>query len=494
MKPGLTSTTIRRLTYCALGAGLVLVALSIGLDDQQRTVAYPALAVILVLATLVAVLSGRDHAIPYFDIGVVCTFVTAVYLAFPPLAFLLSGLEWTVLSDGRLLRYQVSPPEFSAITWWGALYIFSLASTYSVTRQRPAADFTVRLREPSKAAIVGLVFFFALVLIYSQMLQSVLGVNLNPTYGSEDLTIDSESVPLLLQQITDKVLGIGVVLQFGLILLLVNRAHNHVFRWTLYIWAGALTVTLLTTFGARSQLAFFLLAWLLAHERLRPRFGVPKAVVFGILLVLALLFYGFARDMRDASVEPHLIFSAITDFQALYGTTYEVMRIRDTVASADLPLTLYLADFFRLFPQQILPFEKVDPAGWYLDTAGLRGLGGYNFGVLSEAAIGLGAIELVARGMVLGFLLGYIHNWYVKRAAGFWPTLFYLWLCVLSYYTFRASTFYLLTHALYVFLPAYLLVTIASSVLTWKQRTLKSGQRDNGAGLTFPVSEKLHKG
>ena len=85
---------------------------------------------------------------------------------------------------------------------------------------------------------------------------------------------------------------------------------------------------------------------------------------------------------------------------------------------------------------------------------------GVMFGVMAQAAIGWGWIELILRGAVLGLLFALLHRWYVRQAAQFWPTLFYLFLAVWTYYTFRATTFRFVYFVIYQFLPVMVAVKL----------------------------------
>jgi hypothetical protein len=116
-----------------------------------------------------------------------------------------------------------------------------------------------------------------------------------------------------------------------------------------------------------------------------------------------------------------------------------------------------------LVPSQILPITKADPCVGYpvVDGIGV----GCVLSVISQAVIGFDRIELVVRGLVLGLLFALIHRWYARRQDGYWPTVFYLCLCIWCYYTFRGSTFYFAYYVLYRFLPLVIGVRIMQLVV-----------------------------
>src|SRR5262249_15382172 len=123
------------------------------------------------------------------------------------------------------------------------------------------------------------------------------------------------------------------------------------------------------------------------------------------------------------------------EFQALFGTAYDLYRRKNEGSLGPVPWQIYFSELYMVIPGQLLPFEKWDAAEWYLEVIGLRNLNvGYMFGVMSQVVIGLDWVELAVRGVLLGWIFAWMHRWYVRHASEFWAALFYLFLCVWSYY------------------------------------------------------------
>jgi hypothetical protein len=136
-----------------------------------------------------------------------------------------------------------------------------------------------------------------------------------------------------------------------------------------------------------------------------------------------------------------------------------------------VPWQIYVSDLYLIIPSQLLPFEKWDPAEWYLDVIGARGTGvGFMFGVMAQAVLGLDWAELVARGALLGHVSALLHRWYVRRARRFWPTLLYLFVGIWAYYTVRATSFYLVHFVVYQFGSVMAGVALLSAALRWRRR------------------------
>jgi len=447
------------------GSGILLLAAVAVyyLEPEQRVVVIPICVLLTIAVALMALLWKRDGSPPYFDLGLFCVVVTGVYLTYPLVAFLFSGLVWTELSDNRLAVYSPTPSEFAIIGWWGVVYLASLATTYAVVRRCPAANLRSKFLPPKKGTIIAMAVLFILAFLFAQTMQVMFGVDANPTYGPEGAPVSN--APLFVQQILGKIYGASVILQFGLILLLVRRSGLLICRWTLWIWAALQVASVLLIFGARSQAVFFLVAWLLAQQRLRMPLRPLIFLIISLSILGGALVYGLVRGLGSQADTVQAVFSATGEFQSVYGTAYNLIYLRDTGGLPQIPWHMYIADLLRLFPQQLLPFNKVDPSEWYLDLIGQRGTGvGFTFGVLSEAAVGFGPVELALRGVALGYIFGKIHNWYSRNASAFWPTLFYLWFCVRSYYTYRVSTFYLVGEFVLTYIPVYLLVRTMGQV------------------------------
>jgi hypothetical protein len=120
--------------------------------------------------------------------------------------------------------------------------------------------------------------------------------------------------------------------------------------------------------------------------------------------------------------------------------------------------------------------EKLEPSEWYLDVRGLGNRTGYMFGVIAQSVIGFGLWELALRGIVIGLLFAWAQRWYTRRSSRFLPTLIYVWLCVWSFYTFRASTFYLLAPIIYRLLPAVALIYVGARLAGRLRRVAAHGR------------------
>ncbi len=87
------------------------------------------------------------------------------------------------------------------------------------------------------------------------------------------------------------------------------------------------------------------------------------------------------------------------------------------------------------------------------------------WGVISQSIVGLDWIELALRGALLGYILARFHRWYLKHQSEFLGTLFYMFLCLKVYYTFRDTTFSLLANFVWEVIPFYIFLGIGVAIL-----------------------------
>ncbi|MEI8247276.1 MAG: hypothetical protein WCI51_15695 [Lentisphaerota bacterium] len=225
--------------------------------------------------------------------------------------------------------------------------------------------------------------------------------------------------------------------------------------------------------GSRTSLVLFLISAALLYHRMIKPFSMKFLSISGAALFVFFIFMGLYRTYTDlSSLQMDLsqvggsIFSGSNEFQALLGTAYDVLQRK--AEGAVLPWYLYINDFITIMPpQQLMPFEKISASEWYLRELGISGTGqGFMWGVITQSIAGLDWLELPVRGAILGYILACLHRWYLKHQSGFLETLFYVYLCINIYYTFRDTTFSVLANIAWEFIPFYILFKAGVAVLS----------------------------
>ena len=468
----------RHTAVLALPITTASVIVLLALPGEPRAVALPALAIVNVAIWFLAVLWNRDRELPLFELGTICVAFTALYAAYPLIAYMLADGLWTAASDRRLRVWAPDMRELGRYSWGSVAYIAGLASVYLVVRGRATAA-GVRPHRLSATGSMVVIWLFLLLLTYFASLWVWFGVTYNPSYQDVELgqVGVARDLPYVLQQISHNARGILSILKLCALAFLMHRWSSMPARMVLIAWLVAEIVATVFRMGARTEVVVLLLAAVLLYHRIVRPLGLNVIAFAAPALVCAALLFGFTRDfMRGGS--PGVTgsyWAAANEFQILLGTGFDLHKRREAGMLESPPWQVYAADALRLVPSQALGVQKIEPSDWYLEQLGVTTPGvGMMFGVMGQAAIGYGPIELLFRGSILGLLFALVHRVYARRARGFWATMLYLYLCLWSYYTIRASSFYFVYVIVYRFLPTMLFVIVATDLIRRAARSSPS--------------------
>ncbi len=449
-------------TYLLLFSAIAINLLTF--SSGQLVIAAPVVSILIIVYIATRVITRRDGYLPFVDIGMFTVGVTTLYVIYPAIMFIISNAELSVLSDARLYAYEPSPQQLSRVLWWGFWYISSLTISYCYFRRRSSFVSDIPVLLPRRTEMLAIVFLFLAIKLYIILVQILFGVNLKPSYAY--LEVGANALPLIVQQLTTKIMGFQIVIDVCIILILVSKFHIKSYRYLLIAWISLVLVDTLITLGSRSGAAILLLTWFIAHQRLRASVNYVKTLIISVLFLIAILTYGILREGATGVDTFKLIFTMSNEFQSLFTTAFDLIQRRESGLLPSIPWEFYFADLLRIIPQQLLPFDKIDQSEWYLELIGLRGTGqGYMFGVLSEGAVGFGVGEVAARGIVLGMILGKFHTWYHRNRSNYWATVLYVWSFIVVYYTYRAGTFYVLIFYLTFFLPTFVIAKTLKQLL-----------------------------
>jgi hypothetical protein len=464
---------------------LVVSALSLPLfNSEQRLVMLPFLVIANVAFYFVMSLwvQGDEEPVPLFEIGIVYCAVLTVYSLVPLLNYLSAGMTWTKSSDSRLLFYNTPPAEVGRFAWHYAVYFLSFAAAYLWTRDKAGSQKRVAVISDSPPLAVVVLPLFA-ILVYFYVLHVFWGIDPSPNYSEiNDNLLKLKRLPLLVVQVTSHLRGMLLIFKLALLILIFLRWEAKRWRIVLGLWLVLETVYTILNMGARFETALLLLSALLFYHRLVKPVRLSRAFIVGVLFIAGFQIMGMARSYftRGERAAPPLtlrtIASATNEFQTLFATAYDLDRMKQAGRLKDMPAQLYASDFLMPVPQQLLSFRKIEPSRWYLEIKGIDDRTGYMFGVIGQSVIGFGLWELALRGALVGILFAWAARWYTSRSSRFLPTLVYVWLCVWTYYTFRASTFYLLTPIIYRLLPVVALIYFAPRLTRRLRRGNDQGQ------------------
>jgi hypothetical protein len=371
-----------------------------------------------------------------------CVFFTTLYTVIPLLNFYLGGFEFGVLSDGRLQWLAPSADELGLFFVNHIVYLAALASSYVMFRRDNRLLPRIGVEPPRARTVKVIVIGFLALTTYFAALRYLLDIGFRSGYGEEQYI---SAGPLWLAQINGKVAEINFVFQSTVLAILVFRKNDIRARLLLLLLIAWNILTAFTQPGSRGELMSLLLLTFLFWNKFH---GVPWRFNFVFLQTafFSFMFLGLLRSFLDfqnltsALDSFETLMSATNEFQAMLGTAYHVYEmLKDGVTP---PFALAFNDVTPMLPpQQLWPFAKLSGAEWYLIQIGQQGRGiGFMWGVVTQSLIGFGLIELVIRGIVLGWFLAQIHSWYQRRYTKFLPAVLYAVLCFATYWTFRDTT------------------------------------------------------
>lgn len=464
---------------CTLGWAAVLAA-----PDEALAVVLPMLAVLAVAGGAVIALWDRRGGGPsLFEIGTVYVAVVSLYALFPLLAFLVNGLRYTPFSHGRLFAIQPTPRDIGVIAWYYVVHLTAFVLVYVLVRgdRAGAGVRPIRVSRPTLLTVLFLYlavegFFFFLRLSFDLT---------SSTYVESYLV--SQRLPLVLAQLMNHLLGIKFTLQLMFLAALFTNYRRC--RLVIAGWLVGLVAATFVQLGSRTELMLLLMAAALMYHRLVRPIRVSIVVVMGLAALVMFNWLGTLRAGHldsPAAGEVNPIFGYSSEFEVIFANAFELNRLVVSGDVPDIPASMYFAELLTLIPQQLSPVIKVDPAVWYVNTFypdyAATG-GGLAFGTIAQSVLGGGWIELVARGAMLGLLLGLVHRYWVRRRTSVWAFTFYVWATVLVYQSFRHVTFSLLALFVYRFLPVWLLVMALSAIWMKTPSSRGRGRFERGASV-----------
>lgn len=450
----------------AIGFLLAVTATILIFRDLQAS----GLALIVLMNFVFFVMAWRaayGGRISYLDPGIIFATVVMVYLVVPLLTTAALNYNFGLAQDGRLSAIALTDDLFSTTVANANFILAGFGAGYILVRapRMPA----LRTTSPETPAALWIMLGVAAAVQAGLAFAGRGGDN----YGDEYLLV--QSLPVAVIQLLNVISNVLYVALFGLIAEYTRRGR---FSIVAMLVAGGLAFFILTT-GARTPLVLILLAGIVCWDHLHKRI---KPLTIGILFTLMILGFLALGAMRGGSDSVATAFSQ-SEFMAVFVTALDIRQVHLTNSSLDMNATLLIGDLLRLVPQQLLPFEKVDPASWYVSTFyptyAAQG-GGFAFGMLAETALTGGGGWAVVRGLALGGTLGGALNLLTRRDS-IWPYIIYLWLITSIYQSFRDTTFTLIGRFMFQLGPALLLC--AAVVLLLRS----SAGRPVGGGSIPPI-------
>lgn len=451
--------------------GVLATASFAAVGPDTRYVIAPVIATLVIAILFWWMLSNRRGEVPIADPGSLTVLAIVFYTIIPPLQFFLSGFEHTILSALPLYERAPTPGEFGGFTWWYVVYLLGFTMGYLFTDSKTGLE-RVYPNPPDLGTVRSFVLLFIVLSVFMFTIELLYGINMYGVYDADRMYDSYDTylqMPLFFRQFYGIIghNGILFIVKLGLLLTIFLNWQKKAYRYVLITCLLLILIKNILWMGARTELVLIFLASGIMYHRFVKPLQLKLILASGTILFAGMMTIGVMRGeanlganlerSRTMFSESEIVFSMNTEFQSLFGGNYDLLKMKQEGALGDVPIQFLLFDLFMIIPQQVLPFEKLDVQKWYVDQSNYSGY--FMFNPISQAIIGFGWVELILRGLFLGFLFAKIRAWYIKRSSSFWVTLLYFYLIIISYSTIRSTAIYLLlVSILYRFIPLYFLI------------------------------------
>lgn len=410
-------------------------------------------ATITLAASVIFVLLWRMQfrgRLSFADPGIFFIAIICLYTAIPLLTFEYYDYSFGRYTDPRLYHIQLDQSLLADVWLCASLAMAGFGAAYLALR-KPRM---LRLDHVPRGAVGAL--WIGLFLAVAVNVIAYLGRG-GGSYEDEYLFF--RDMPVWVMQIVNILSITFQVAAYGLFAYYISQRR---FLFAFVLLLGCL-VFFIATSEARTMLLLLSGGFFILRDHLLKRFSPTILAVVAIVGLLTFLFLGFIREGNLAISDA----AGRNEFVAVFVTALDIQQIYITGGAVDMNLNLLVGDLFRLVPQQLLSFDKIDPATWYVSNFYpyfAESGGGLAFGMVSEAVLSGGGFSALARGALLGTLVSFSFN-FLTRKSSIWRLIIYVWLFINLYQCFRDTTFTLIGRFLFQFAPGLLLIYVLSQLL-----------------------------
>jgi hypothetical protein len=431
------------------------------------------LSIALLISTLFYWVLWRRcrRVVPWFELGAVYVAALTLYTVYPLLGFLAIGGRYAITNDIRLYLSQPSADQVSAIAW---LYVFHLGAfvvAYLVVRGRLPL-----IKRPLRVPSLGVFIAVGALYLIIQGFTIFVGLFYDTSASTYlETYLVYRRLPLILAQAFNHLNGMKHALAMVLLAALFSRYPRT--RSVIIWWIVVTALITVTRLASRTDLVLLILGSAMMYQLIVRPLSLRFVLAIAFVGLTGFIAFGVLRNatlpVGHSRFNP---FEYASEFEILMGNALDLAQKQSTGSLGVLPDGFHWADLTGLVPQQLAPFQKVDPADWYVNTfypAYAAAGGGLAFGTIAEAVLTGGWVSAAARGAALGFCFAEIHRFYMRHSSHYWVLAFYVWLATLSYQSFRNRTFVLLLLFVYRFLPVMITVKVLVTVLNRAARQFK---------------------
>jgi len=439
------------------------------------------MALLLLVACLIAALPlltvgvmriRNVGAISPVELGIMFASIAAAYGLIPLIGYMLTDFSFDLSLDSRLESLTSTVDDVTGIAFLYAAFLLGFSCCYGLLRPRHRGfePGDVEISDWRMPAILVLLAIF--VTAIPALLKRALGVEASQDYLGTYLELENQ--PLWIRQL------LGLAIASGTTLVTAAIASVVVYKRQLVpLVAGVLAIGVVLSLamgGSRTLAMSALLSGIVVYSLAVRPISMSKAMLAALVILGVFVGGQYLRDfLSNEDVGGLAGFLVNGEFASIFVNGLDMMQQREWLRGSSVLPNFYVVDFARLIPQQLLPFEKVDPSRWYVVTfypGYAETGGGLAFGAIAESAVGFGTSEALVRGGLLGAVFAYVHGALtVPSRRSFVSLVAYVWLVVFCYQGVRDTTFSLVARFVFNALPALLVVVLIDRLLRYRSST-----------------------
>jgi hypothetical protein len=409
------------------------------------------------------------------NIGFWLVSTTFIYTIYPIINYYFGGNEFGIFSDNRLSNGNITELDIDIFYSYYLVYFLSLTFFVIIFNLKTFKDqiYIIHLKDFFKINLI-IYFIIRIILLGVYLLYNINFDRSQHTEGSIDANLSSfSSAPYIIVQIAVKLNGILSVAKISAIVFMVLNFKKYKYFIISFILIEGLFLVI--NLGSRTSFFNLLFVFFLVYQQFIRKVKFKSLSIYLLLFLFLFIYLGYVRGVKndsDSSIGFNDMFkialSINNEFQVLFATGIEVLKLSNQ--GTNFPAILYFNDIVTILPpSQLLPFEKIEAADWYLINQGYKNSGtGFMWGVISQSLIGFGHIELALRGFFLALIAKFFHNKITKGVVSYFGMLLYILLCLKAYYTFRNTTLGFISFVVYEFIPFVILFGVIDLIINGK--------------------------
>ncbi len=424
------------------------------------TLIYILILFILVWA-MYRITQNEDGSVHVLDFGLIVSAVMILYMVLPTLGFLFLNEGNLALMGFRISELDPKSSHINQVLGNAVAILVGIVLAYKM-------QFKGNYIVPEKIRIISsniysksIIGFIASGIILF-IIKLMYGLNAVESYN-ESYTV-FWAMPKLVKQLF---LVFQDVFTFCKIIIFIYLIQHNRSSWKwIFLLYLFFTVFFYDSSGSRTSLFVEVLLMIaLYHIYIKK---ISKRGIF-LLVILGLILFSFLGISRSQSSESFLLsnYLVIGEFVNIWANAVHLVQLSGE-QNLSVPTNVSLSELLSFIPSQILPFEKLDYAVWYMRSffpESLEQGNGLAFGIVAQSISDGGPFFGFFRGFILGSLFIWISR-LVKLNKFWWSFPIYLLFYLGIYNTVRSSSFELFTSPILKFTAIVFVFSITAKKIS----------------------------